>query len=120
MASKTISETILQHAPMSVNELTRLQSVEPISLWQELGLAWFAVSIVLVIGTAIFFMLWLRSKDAKLTFGLTGIPGYLEMHYVKLCRQEGRNAKTVLILRTVLWINALLAAIVVVPLAIMA
>ena len=94
-----------------------MKSINP---WQAIGIAWFCISIVLVIGSNIFFMLWLRRKGVRLVFGLTGIPGYLDMHYVKLCRQEARSAKVVLILRAASWINALLAAMVVVPLVIMA
>lgn len=93
--------------------------MKPISLLQAFGLAWFAASIVLEIGTTIFFMFWLRRRGTRLIFGLTGIPGYLEMHYLNLCRQQARSAKTILILRLLLLINVLVAAIIVVPLVIM-
>ena len=69
--------------------------------------------------TTIFFMIWLRRRGEKLIFGLTGTPGYLEMHYLNFCRQQKRSAKRILILRLILLINVLLAAIVVVPLVIM-
>lgn len=93
--------------------------MKPISLLQAFGLAWFATSIVLEIGTTIFFIFWLRRRGTRLIFGLTGIPGYLEMHYLNLCRQQARSAKTVLILRLLLLVNVLVAAIIVVPLVIM-
>lgn len=93
--------------------------MKSISLLQAIGVAWFIGSIVFEIGTTIFFMLWLRRHGAKLIFGLTGVPGYLEMHYLNLCRQQARSAKTILILRLILLINVLLAAIIVVPLVIM-
>jgi len=93
--------------------------VKPISLLQAIGLAWFVTSIVLQIGTTVFFLLWLRRRGAKLIFGLTGVPGYLELQYLDLCRRQARSAKTILTLRVILLINVLLAAIVVVPLVIM-
>jgi hypothetical protein len=93
--------------------------VKPISLLQAIGLVWFVTSIVLQIGTTVFFMLWLRRRGIRLTFGLTGVPGYLEVHYRNLCRRQGRSAKTILIVRLMLFINVLLAAIIVVPLVIM-
>jgi len=93
--------------------------VKPISLLQALGMAWFIASIVLQVFTTVFFVFWLRRRGAKLIFGLTGVPGYLELQYLDLCRRQGRSAKTILTLRAILLISALLAAIVVVPLAIM-
>jgi|GEM_PF-6099286 hypothetical protein len=93
--------------------------MKPISFLQAIGLAWFVASIVLEIGTTIYFMLWLRRRGIRLTFGLTGIPGYLEMHYMNLCRQQKRSAKTILTLRLILLINVFLAAIIVVSLVIM-
>ena len=93
--------------------------MKPVSHLQAIGLAWFAASIVLEIGTSIFFMLWLRRHGTNLIFGLTGVPGYLEMHYLKLCRRQTRNAKPILILRLILLLNVFLAAIIVVPLVIM-
>ena len=93
--------------------------MKSISLIQAIGLVWFVVSIALQIGTTIFFMIWLRRRGAKLIFGLTGTPGYLEMHYLKLCRQQKSSAKNILILRLILLINVILAAIVVVQLVIM-
>lgn len=93
--------------------------MKPISLIQVCGLAWFAASIVLEIGTTIFFMFWLRRRGIRLIFGLTGIPGYLEMHYRNLCRQQARSSTTILILRLLLLVNVFVAAIVVVPLVIM-
>lgn len=93
--------------------------MKPISLLQGIGLIWFVTSIVLQIGTTVFFMFWLRRRGVRLTFGLTGIPGYLEVHYLNLCRRQGRDGKTILIVRLMLFINVLLAAIIVVPLVIM-
>ena len=94
-------------------------SMKPISFLQAIGIAWFFLSIAIQIGTTVFFMIWLRRQGSKLVFGLTGVPGYLEMHYANLCRRQERSAKMILGLRLIILVNALLAAIIVVPLIIM-
>lgn len=93
--------------------------MKSIGLLQSIGLVWFVVSIVIQIGTTFFFMLWLQRRGARLIFGLTGVPGYLEMKYLDLCRREGCNPKKIMLLRALSLINVLLSAIVVVPLVIM-
>lgn len=94
--------------------------MKSINLMQVIGMVWFVTSIALEIGTTIFFMLWLRWRGITLIFGLTGVPGYLEMRYMELCQREARSAMKILVLRLILLINVLLAAIIVIPLIIMA
>ncbi len=61
------------------------------SMGEVLIMAWFALStIVEIIGTTIFWV-WLRRRGAKLIFGLAGTPGYLELAYVRWCRNQGRH-----------------------------
>jgi hypothetical protein len=89
-----------------------VKAVNHFSVVEAIEMAWFCLSIVLVIGHTIFFRQWIRKHDPGFIYLLSGIPGYLEMRYLGLCRRQSRNAKPVLIFRAVLWINVILTIIV--------
>jgi len=78
-------------------------------------LAWFALSVfVAVVGTVVL-SVWLRRRGVRLVSGFVGIPGYLEYAYFKYCQSHERASTSVLVLRAISIINAVVAAIVTIP-----
>ena len=78
---------------------------------------WFAVSVfIAVVGTFVFWF-GLRRRGVRLVFGLTGIPGYMEIAYIEWCRTRGRRPNiSMLVFRGASIINVIVAAIFAIPL----
>ncbi|OYV84053.1 MAG: hypothetical protein B7X04_01450 [Parcubacteria group bacterium 21-54-25] len=93
--------------------------VKVLSPLQIVGLVWFCASIILALSTTVYFRFWLRRRDVKVMLGLAAVPGYLEMLYMKWCREHSQSGTVVLSLRFVLLVNVLLSALIVVPFVIM-
>ena len=82
------------------------------SMGEILIAVWFAVSIIVeIIGSTIFWV-WLRRRGAKLIFGLAGTPGYLELAYVRWCRNQRRHPNIRLfVFRALSLINVVIAGV---------
>jgi len=82
------------------------------SIGQVLIVVWFALAIIVeIIGSTILWV-WLRRRGAKLIFGLTGIPGYLELAYIVWSRSQGRHPNmTLIVFRALSLVNAVVAGI---------
>ena len=74
-------------------------------------LFWFGLSVLILLFSNLAFFIWLRRYGVKLEFLLTGTPGYLEYTYYKWCRAQGRSPTVILILRLVLIVNVVAAAV---------
>jgi hypothetical protein len=72
---------------------------------------WFVVSVLLEIITSIIFYFWLRRHGVKLVFGLTGVPGYMERAYREWCHSQGRSSKGIIISRSIILLNCIMAGI---------
>jgi hypothetical protein len=57
---------------------------------------WFSASAVIEIVGGIILWCWLHRRGIELIFMLTGTPGYLELVYLRYCRNQGRSSKRVL------------------------
>lgn len=78
-------------------------------------LVWFALSILMEIISTLVLMTWLRRRKVPIVFGLTGIPGYLEHAYADWCRSHGEDSKRLLVIRGLLLLNVVLAAVITIP-----
>ena len=78
---------------------------------EALILLWFAIAVVIEIVSSTILFFWLRAHGVRPVFGLTGIPGYLEREFDRLCRETGRQRKLVLSLRAFSIVNVVLAII---------
>jgi hypothetical protein len=72
---------------------------------------WFSASAVIEIVGGIILWCWLHRRGIELIFMLTGTPGYLELVYLRYCRNQGRSSKRVLIFRLISLINVVIAGI---------
>jgi len=72
--------------------------------------AWFALSVVAVIGTRIGLFVWLARKDADVDFLWAGTPGYLETTYYRWCQAQGRPRGFIMSVLTVSLVNAIVAS----------
>ncbi len=72
---------------------------------------WFAISVLVEIGSTVTLWVWLRRRGMKPDFFFTGIPGYLESFYVEWCQSHGRRYSVLIDFRTCWLINTILAGI---------
>jgi len=87
---------------------------------QLFGVLWFALSIVTEVFGNLAFLFWLKKLGIRPSIILYGIPGYLECVYWKWCKTQGHSPKRILMLRGISLANLILAAVVVIPIIILA
>lgn len=80
---------------------------------------WFGLSVLTEVVSGLVLWLWLRQKGAPLTFGLGGLPGYLERAYWNWCKANGLNGRPILVFRIVSKINMVAAILFNLPYLIM-
>ena len=71
---------------------------------------WFGVSILVAVTTNIALFVWLRRRQASMLFSLTGMPEYLDLAYLRWCREQKRSSAAVLWFRAASLANLLGAA----------
>ena len=74
--------------------------------------AWIALSFAAAIFGNLAFFVWLRGQGVPVRFMYAGTPGYLDRHYSEWCASRGLSARRVLMLRVILLVNVMLAALV--------
>ena len=79
---------------------------------ETLMIIWFGVSVLVEIITTIYFYYWLRRQGVKLIFSLSGAPGYMERVYREWCHSQGRSSIGIIIMRSILLLNCIMAGIV--------
>ena len=85
-----------------------------------IGGLWFASAIFIAVIQNFVFMYWLKKQGVRFSSILAVTVGYLDYVYFNWCKSHGRSPKRILILRALCLANAILAAIVVVPMIIAA
>jgi hypothetical protein len=70
---------------------------------------WFSLSILLTIGGNLALKSFLNRADVKTIFGLQGTPGYLDMVYIKWCKENNKPYLLVITLRWALILSSILA-----------
>jgi hypothetical protein len=80
--------------------------------WEEVIVVWFAVSVATHLLSGFGLWLWLARHRVKMTFGLTGIPGYLERRYRDWAERAGRSSRVVINLRIISTINVIIVSVV--------
>lgn len=76
---------------------------------------WFVSAVFITVIQNVIFMHWLKKFGVRYNFGLAGTPGYLDYVYFNWCKSEGRSPKRILLLRALCLANAIIAAIVFIP-----
>jgi hypothetical protein len=87
-----------------------------LTVGQAIIYVWFALAVLVEIVSSFVLWLLLRRRGVRLSFGLTGVPGYLERIYKDWCRNQGRSSKRVLLLRAASLVDLIVAAIFAIPL----
>jgi hypothetical protein len=87
---------------------------------QLICISWFVLAVVIEVLGNLAFLFWLKKLGVRLTFGVRGMPGYLEYAYFNWCKSQGRSPVWILALRGVSFANLILAAIIVIPMIISA
>lgn len=72
--------------------------------------AWFVASALVSIVTNFGLFVWAIRKKIPIVVGLSGIPGYLDMHYVRWCRTMNRSARRMIWIRVSSIVSLLLSA----------
>jgi hypothetical protein len=75
-----------------------------------LGL-WFTVSLLLCIAGNFVIVRFLGRRGLKTKFVLISTPGYLDILYVKWCKENNKSYAVVVALRILLFLSVVLAAI---------
>ena len=85
----------------------------PTSQW--VVLVWFACAVLAEVLSTVVFAIWLRRRKVSLTFGMIGMPGYLEYRYAEWCRANGRPSRNWIVMRWSLMANVVIAFVVAFP-----
>lgn len=72
--------------------------------------AWFAASALISVVTNFALFVWAIKRKIPIVVGLSGIPGYLDMHYVRWCRTMNRSVRRVVWIRVWSIVSLLLSA----------
>ena len=70
---------------------------------------WFSLSILLTVGGNLALKSFLNRKDVKTIFGLQGTPGYLDVVFIKWCKENNKPYLLVITLRWLLILSSILA-----------
>lgn len=71
---------------------------------------WFVVSVLVAVSTNIALFVWLRQRQTPMLFSLTGMPGYLDLAYLRWCREQKKSPAAVLWFRAASLANLVVAA----------
>jgi hypothetical protein len=82
------------------------------SIGESIIYFWCAISIFIEIISSVVLKRWLHRHGAKTIFLFTGTPGYLEYVYYDWCRNHGESSTRVIILRSILFINVVVACVI--------
>ncbi len=81
---------------------------------------WFASAVAIAVIGNFVFLFWLQRQRVRFCLGLAGTPGYLDYIYIRWCKTQGHPPTFILFLRWLSFANAIIAAVVVIPMIISA
>jgi hypothetical protein len=70
---------------------------------------WFAVSALVAIFTNVGLYFWLRRRHTPMQASLVGMPGYLDLAYMRWCREQNKSPAALLWFRGASLVSLLIA-----------
>ncbi len=82
-----------------------------LTLFQWIGLVWFATSMIAFFVIHIAFLVWLRAQGVKYSLFYCNVPGYVDVAYRQWCRSRGAPPRAWLLVHLCFLANAGLASV---------